>query len=102
MLLKHLHIFKYPALAIMREAMESAGSGNHEVVSRMAAKVLAAAGTQPVALPQIAQQDRSQWCALEGLFLKAKRLYCDNAAMKGNAHVQSIISLIFGMMQLNL
>lgn len=57
----HLHRTKFPALAIMQEAMESAGSGSHEVVSRMAAKVLAAAGTQPAALPQIAQQDRSQW-----------------------------------------
>ena len=81
--------------------MESAGSGNHEVVSRMAAKVLAAAGRQPAALPQIAQQDRSQWCALEGLSLKVKRLCCDNAAMNGNAHVHSIISFLFGMVQLN-
>ena len=102
MLLKHLHNSKYPALAIMQEAMESAGSGKREVVSRMAAKVLAAAGTQPAALPQIAQQDRSQWCALECLFLKAKRSYRDNAAMIDNAHVQSIISLLFGMMQLKL
>ena len=41
--------------------MESAGSGSHQVVSRMAAKVLAEVGKQPAALPQVVQQDRNQW-----------------------------------------